>query len=152
MARCLSYVLSFLALHILLPALSPAAVDNTWPGAEGGTIQALAIDPITSTTLYAGTEVRGVYKSSDSGSTWTAANNGLTEVNVQALAIDPVNNTTLYAGTNGGGVFKSTDGGDAWSAVNNGLTDLNVQVAPTGLLEYSKASMAVPIGLPATLA
>ena len=64
MARCLSYVLSFLALHILLPTLSPAAVDNTWPGAEGGTIQALAIDPTINTTALRRHKSRGsVYKS-----------------------------------------------------------------------------------------
>ena len=40
------------------------------------TVRALAIDPSTPTTLYAGTE-RGVYKSTDGGDTWAGVNNGL---------------------------------------------------------------------------
>jgi hypothetical protein len=82
----------------------------TGKGPEGQTIFALAIDPSTSTTLYAGTSGRGVLKSTDGGGNWTAVNAGLTNSYVEALAIDPSTPTTLYAGTRGG-VFKSTDGG-----------------------------------------
>ena len=64
----------------------------------------------------------GVFKSTDSGGTWTAANTGLTSRSVYALAIDPTSPATLYAGTHGGGVFKSTDSGGTWAAANTGLT------------------------------
>ncbi len=60
--------------------------------------------------LYAGTYGGGVFKSTDSGATWAAANTGLTNWVVQALAVDPTA-ATLYAGTGGDGVFKSTDSG-----------------------------------------
>ncbi len=40
-------------------------------------IAALAIDPSTATTLYAGTFDRGVFKSTDGGGSWRAVNNGL---------------------------------------------------------------------------
>jgi hypothetical protein len=74
-------------------------------------VAALAIDPITPTTLYAGTytttgAVGGVYKSTDGGGAWGAMNAGLTTTNVWALAIDPRSPSTLYAGTDGGGVFS----------------------------------------------
>jgi photosystem II stability/assembly factor-like uncharacterized protein len=69
-------------------------------------VVALAIDPATPTTLYAGT-FGGVFKSTDGGTNWSAVNTGLTNTYVVALAIDPATPTTLYAGTNGGGVFKS---------------------------------------------
>ena len=72
-------------------------------------VSALAIDPATPTTLYAGTS-GGVYKSTDGGGNWSAVNTGLGSAAVSALAVDPVTPTTLYAGT-AGGVFKSTDGG-----------------------------------------
>jgi hypothetical protein len=74
-----------MALPVIMPNTSSAGVENTWPGADGGTIQALAIDPAFNTTLYAGTEFGGVYKSTAGGSTWVAVNNGLTNLNVQLL-------------------------------------------------------------------
>jgi photosystem II stability/assembly factor-like uncharacterized protein len=92
-------MLSFLALHILLPTITQAAVDNIWPGAEGGTIQALAVDSNLPRPIYAGTEVGGVFKSTDNGSNWSAVNNGLTNFNVQAVAINPDFNSTVYVGT-----------------------------------------------------
>ncbi len=99
------------------------AGQGTWTsgGPYGGSVRALAIDPGTPATLYAGTAGGGVFKSGDAGSTWSAANSGLTNPNVRALAIDPVTPATIYAGTTGG-VFKSTDGGDTWAAANTGLT------------------------------
>ena len=105
-----------------------SAGENVWTshGPEGGIILALAIDPATPTTLYAGTEGGGVYKSTDSGGNWSAVNTGLTNTYVDALAIDPVTPTTLYAGTYPAGVFKSTNGGGNWSAVNTGLTNTSV--------------------------
>jgi photosystem II stability/assembly factor-like uncharacterized protein len=66
----------------------------------------------------------GVFKSTDGGTNWSAANTGLTNKRVRALAIDPTAPNTLYAGTYGGGVFKSTDGGTSWSSANSGLTNL----------------------------
>ena len=37
---------------------------------------ALAIDPVTSTILYAGTEGGGVFKSTNGGGNWSAVNTG----------------------------------------------------------------------------
>jgi photosystem II stability/assembly factor-like uncharacterized protein len=98
-------------------------------------VRAVAIDPATPTTLYAGLVEDefhpnwGVFKSSDGGGTWNAINTGLpSDFGVFALAINPVTPTTLYAamdgyysGGYGGGVFMSVDGGSNWNAVNNGL-------------------------------
>ena len=95
-------------------------------GPEGGNILALAIDPLTPTTLYAGVEWPGVFKSTDGGGNWSGFNTGLTVTSVPALAIDPLTPATLYAGTDGG-VFKSTGGAGNWSAVNTGLTVTDVR-------------------------
>jgi uncharacterized repeat protein (TIGR01451 family) len=97
----------------------------TTGGPYGGPIHALAIDPTTPATLYAGT-YGGVFKSTTSAGAWTAANTGLSDLWVNALAIDPTTPATLYAGTYGGGVFKSTDSGATWVAVNTGLTNLRL--------------------------
>ena len=75
-------------------------------------IPALAIDPLTPTTLYAGTSGGGVFKSTDGGANWSATS--LTNIAVSALAIDPLTPTTLYAGTDGA-VYKSTDGAASWN-------------------------------------
>ena len=73
-------------------------------GLGGTTISALAIDPATPSTLYAGT-YRGVFKSTNGGGSWSAINTSLTNPDVRTLAIDPATPSTLYAGTAGGGVF-----------------------------------------------
>lgn len=88
-------------------------------------VRAIAINPTTPSTLYQGTGC-GVYKSTDSESTWASSNTGLTTHDVRAFAIDPKIPSTLYAGTYGGGVFKSSDSGGTWAAASTGLTDLNV--------------------------
>jgi photosystem II stability/assembly factor-like uncharacterized protein len=103
------------------------AGDNVWTtnGPKGGVIWALAIDPETPTTLYAGT-FGGVFKSRDGGGSWSAASTGLPDTGVWSLAIDPETPATLYAGSIGG-VFKSTDGGGNWSPSNTGLTSTSVE-------------------------
>jgi hypothetical protein len=53
----------------------------------------------------------GVFRSTDNGTTWTAANTGLC-LNVRALA---VSGTNLFAG--GSGVFLSTNNGTSWTEV-----------------------------------
>jgi len=121
----------FISLVILLSTSQTGTVSagiNVWTsiGPDGRTIYALAIDPATPTTLYAGTDGYGVFKSTNGGAQWSAANTGLTATDVTALAIDPVTPATLYAVTYGGGVFKSTNGGGNWSAVNIGLTATDV--------------------------
>jgi len=114
-----------LILLVLLGASQAGSVSagiNVWTsnGPEGGSITALEIDPATPATIYAGTH-DGIFKSTNGGGNWSAANTGLTKAGVRALAIDPATPTTLYAGTWGCGVFKSTNGSGSWSAVNTGL-------------------------------
>jgi hypothetical protein len=90
------------------------------------------IDPNTPSTIYAGTGGGGVFKSTNSGSNWTAVDTGLTSTAVYTLVIDPNTPSTIYAGTIGGGVFKSTNGGSNWTAVNTGLTNTYVQSLAIG--------------------
>ena len=103
----------------------------------------MAIDPSNPATLYAGIDPDGVYKSTNGGTSWTAAKSGLTNATVPALAIDPSNPATLYAGTYGG-VFKSPNGGSSWTDVNSGLT------STVGVLEVVLALVLDPSN-PATL-
>src|SRR5207253_8617138 len=92
----------------------------------GPSITALAIDPQTPTTLYAGTSDRGVFKSVDAEATWSLT--GLTGIPITSLAIDVQNPSTIYAGTQGGGVFRfnSADEGGTWVGKNTGLPNPDV--------------------------
>jgi hypothetical protein len=103
-------------------------VAGAGTGMSGGRVLAVVIDPITPSTLYAGTEGGGIFKSADAGKTWAAANNGLTDPDILALAIDPAGPATLYAGTKSSGVFRSMDGGASWGPVNDGLTASSVKI------------------------
>jgi hypothetical protein len=63
----------------------------------------------------------GVYRSKDSGWTWTAVNTGLADRYVNVLA---VSGNTIFAGTEAGGVYLSTNKGASWS--KTGLQDKSV--------------------------
>ncbi len=95
-----------------------------WPGHlatgfGGPKVLAQVLDPTRTLTLYAGTN-KGIFKSTDGGSTWTPANTGLTASGILALAVDLQTPATVYAGTDGG-VFKSTNGAASWTAASTGL-------------------------------
>lgn len=107
-------------------------------------VNVLLIDPATPATLYAGAENAGIWKSGDSGASWTAASTQPTNRKVKALAIN-ASGTTLYVGTDGAGVFKSTNSGVDWAAcTNTGLTDLNLRsLALAGALLYAGTSAGV---------
>ncbi|MDQ3814300.1 MAG: SBBP repeat-containing protein, partial [Armatimonadota bacterium] len=100
---------------------------NSSNGMPRRNVQAVAVNPQTTATLYTGTNGAGVFKSTNGGAAWNPVNNGLTNFDVKALASDPFSTNTLYAGTLGGGIFKSTNGGASWTAINSGLTDPDVQ-------------------------
>jgi hypothetical protein len=120
-------LIGLLTFLITSQASTVTAGTNIWTsnGPEGGMVYALAIDPTTPSTVYAGTYYGGVFKSTNGGGAWSAVNTGLSSYSVSALAIDPTTPSTLYAGTSGG-VFKSTNGSEAWSAVISGLTSTDV--------------------------
>jgi len=105
--RSISLVL-FTCAVIATPRLTQAGT-NVWTshGPEGGHIVALAINPATPSTLYAGTGGGGVFKSTDSGASWLALNDRLSTTYVVTLAIEG-SGTSLHAGTYGGGVFDLT--------------------------------------------
>ena len=83
-------------------------------------IDTLAIDPITTTTLYVGLigTRGGVYKSVDGGMTW--AKTRLINTEVSIIEPDPMSPGTIYAVADGG-LVKSTDGGQNWDQASAGL-------------------------------
>jgi photosystem II stability/assembly factor-like uncharacterized protein len=111
----------------------PAGLANT-------VLSLLAIDPVHPGVLYAATSTSGfppvgfsgLYKSVDSGASWSPINQGLDQIvaahpPVNALLVDADRTNILYLATSGYGVFKSSDGGATWAAFNDGLTFLDVR-------------------------
>ena len=91
------------------------------------------------TNLFAGTDGGGgVFLSTDNGTSWTAANDGLTDTHIQALAVSGSN---LFAGTYGGGVFHSTNYGASWVSANVGLPRANYDTT-----QYASIAFLAVIG------
>jgi len=112
--------LSTLALAILLTAAAEAQSAGRWTriGPEGGDVIALAAAPARSSTLYAGLNGGGVFRSTDGGVSWTFAGTGLgRSPAVFVLSVDAKQPGTVYALT-GSGLFRSTSGGDGWARMS----------------------------------
>ena len=79
---------------------------DTWTRANAGltnrTVNAIAIDPADSRTLFASTR-GGVFVSRNSGASWNQDDRSIPEGGVAAFAIDQAGRI-LYAGTNGDGI------------------------------------------------
>ncbi len=98
---------------------------------RGGRAVAVAGVPGDSTTFYFGAVNGGIWKTTDSGVTWTPIFDGQPVGSIGALAVAPSDPKTIYAGTgesdiredfsSGNGVYKSTDGGATW--IHIGLED-----------------------------
>jgi photosystem II stability/assembly factor-like uncharacterized protein len=85
--------------------------------------------------LWAPSEMRGVFKTTDAGHTWTHALRIDTYTGAVDLVMDPHDSHVLYAaayarlrqpccfngGGPGGGIYKSTDAGATWHKLTNGL-------------------------------
>jgi uncharacterized protein (TIGR03437 family) len=116
----------FLATFGFVVATAAGTTATATGGPPVSDVQTIALDPIHLGTIYAGvysgSTAGGVYKSTDSGASWTLLNadtNVTTDVRV--VVVDPVTPMTVYAGTTYAGVLKSTDGGATWNPMNAGL-------------------------------
>ena len=103
-------------------------------------VQTVIVDPKTPSTLFAGTRTPpgvasvGIFKSTDSGETWSEANVGLFDpvtgfgpVDVDALAVSPADSKVLVAGTDFSELYRSGDGGATWQAVTFGGATAGLQ-------------------------
>lgn len=69
----------------------------------------------------------GVWKSFDSGQTWSSINNGFAmSPLVYSLAIDPFDSQVVYIGTGDDGLYKTTNGGATWMPIGTGLNSSHI--------------------------
>ena len=101
--------------------------ENLGPANLAGRVSALAVDSSNPAIIYRGTAGGGVWRSTDTGTTWTSLTDGLGNLSIGAIAMAPGSAgqpPTLYVGTGEGalgidgidgiGLIKSTDGGATW--------------------------------------
>ena len=96
---------------------------NLWAqaGPPDARVAEILVFPSSGNLLYAATDA-GVFRSDNSGLSWSARNEGLTNLSVQSLAGSP---TVLFAGTDAG-AFRSADGGASWQAIHQDLGEIRV--------------------------
>ena len=140
---------------------------TAWASAQlrTGNVSHLEIDPSHPATVYATfttfkttTGDNHIYRSTDSGATWTgidgAGATGLPDVPVDTLLVDPDDSARLYAGTDLG-VFASLDGGATWAHDDNPFANVitqNLVIDRSGgtkflyAFTYGRGVFRVPLG------
>lgn len=102
----------------------------TWSRSDLGDayyVYALDIDPANRSTILAGTYSYGIWRSTNSGASWTRVANS--SYNYR-FARDPGTPTTVYSAAYSG-VYRSTDNGATWTYVTSGLTGASLRVLVT---------------------
>ena len=102
----------------------------------GAAVRAVAVYPLTPTTVLLGDGVRGLYRSVDDGASWSpiTATAGFTATGVRELAFAPSAPNIVYVGATNT-LFSSNDNGQTWGVVSrlpSGIQALTVHpVTPT---------------------
>ncbi len=127
---------------------TPLGPYGTPTGGGAGRINAIRFDPTNSNTVYACTPAGGLWKSTNSGTSWTTNTDALSVIGCTDVCIDPTNTNIMYLATSDGdagdtysiGVLKSTDAGATWAAtglawsVTNGRTISKMLINPSNPL------------------
>ncbi len=101
-----------------------------------GRVTALAVDPTTSSTVYAGGADGGIWKTTNGGTTWSPLTDGQASLSTGAIAIAPSNHEVVYVGTGeenfnsdgyaGVGILKSTNAGSSWTLTTSPFNDIDI--------------------------
>ncbi|HET7153522.1 MAG TPA: hypothetical protein VFJ29_07120, partial [Candidatus Kapabacteria bacterium] len=98
----------------------PLSAQNFWQRTNGPyfypTINSMGYD--AKGNIYAAIYPKGVYRSSDNGTTWKSLSNGLDTVLINYNRFFRVKDNTLFLQTTGNSFFTSTDNGDSWKLLN----------------------------------
>ncbi|MBK8097780.1 MAG: hypothetical protein IPK26_11775 [Planctomycetes bacterium] len=95
------------------------------PDNIGGRTRALLVHPTVPARLFAGTVGGGIWRSDNSGLSWTPVSDFMGNLAVCCLEFDPSNSSIIWAGTGEGygngdalageGIWRSTNGGTTWT-------------------------------------
>ncbi len=119
-------------MHVTTNAISGASATWTNVTDSGSlpnrSITALAADPYSATTAYVtfsgftgfGDNLGHVFKTTNTGSTWTDISSDLPNTPVNDIVVDPAVTGTIYIGTDVG-VFYTTNSGASWATLVTGL-------------------------------
>ncbi len=110
-------------------ALSGLKFRSIGPAFMSGRIADLAIDPKDTKTWYVAVGSGGVWKTTNSGTTFKPIFDAQSSYSIGCITIDPNNSNIIWVGSGenvsgrhvgyGDGVYKSADGGQSWK--NMGL-------------------------------
>ncbi len=93
-------------------------------GSNAGRINAVRFDPVSPTGFWAGAPDGGLWKTTNTGSTWSTNTDYLTAIGCSDVVFDPSNPMNMWMASGDSdagdsysiGVLKSTDGGVTWVA------------------------------------
>jgi hypothetical protein len=111
----------------------------------GGQVQHIALDPTSPGVAYVLSDVEGLYRTDDGGTSWHHIGRQVHAGACYALAIDPADGRRLYLGTQRG-VLVSDDRGDTWAPVIATTSHVAQNGRVTGL---PVAAIAVSAAAPA---
>lgn len=105
--------------------------EQWWPGAGGQAVHTVLPDPFDAARVTVAMSTGGVYRSTDSGQSWTPANKGIRAdflpgdepefgQCVHKVAMHRDRPEQLFA-QNHGGVYRSDDRGGSWQSIADGL-------------------------------
>ena len=89
---------------------------KNWEKVLQNEISCIAINPKNPKVIYALTVFGGIFKSVNSGASWT--NLGLKGIHLTSIAISPSNTNIIYVLTYYKGIYKTTNGGKSWFKTN----------------------------------
>ncbi len=100
---------------------------NSEPDLSPASIRCLAFAPQSSaTTYYAGSTGR-IWRTNDTGQTWTEVSQGLPNFTVTHIAVSSQDSSRVYAtfsGFGNGHVFRSAGAGDTWTDISGNLPNV----------------------------
>lgn len=88
-------------------------INWVFKGKPSTYLRSLAIDPSSSSTLYAGTN-NGIYKSLNSGSNWTPINGGVVSGNIMYISVSKAPNSSKVICGTGDAIYLSNNYGASW--------------------------------------
>ena len=101
--------------------------SNISQGMSHSRVITLAIDPLFSANIYAGTKGDAVFKSFNGGQNWISKRAGLEDVTISSvvhqLVFSPGSSRHFYAATSMG-VFETETGGDTWLKKMDGMKEV----------------------------